>query len=389
MQLWSIIGQIYVMLHEFLTSNQDDLVARCRAKVAKRPTPPPTAAELAYGVPLFLAQIIKTLKMEEASDAVGSGAVSGKADPGKTPAPSEIGESAAQHGGELHRKGFTVDQVVHDYGDLCQAVTDLAVEKSAPISADEFRTLNRCLDNAIADAVTRFGSQRERSIRDWAAQDTNERLGFLAHELRGKLNVARLAVEAIKRGTVGVAGATGAILDRSLTAMRDLIDRSFAEVRLGAGLPQRRERVQIAGLFEEVQIFAGLQVAAKGLKLAVRLGDPGLAVYADRHTIASALSNLLQNAIKFTPTGGRIALTVHGSDARVLIEVADECGGLPSGAPEDLFRPFTQRSGNRNGLGLGLSISQRGVEANGGKLYVRNRPGKGCVFTLDLPLRSS
>ena len=377
------------MLHEFLTANRDELIARCAAKVAKRPVPPPTGAEVTHGIPVFLSQITETLRRDAVSDEPGSRRISGPLDPGKAPTATEIGESAALHGDELQRGGFTVDQVVHDYGDLCQAITELAVEQGAPIDATEFRTLNRCLDNAIADAVTRFGSQRERSIRDWAAQDTNERLGFLAHELRGKLNVARLAVEAIKRGTVGVAGATGAILDRSLTAMRDLIDRSFAEVRLGAGLPQRRERVQIAGLFEEVQIFAGLQVAAKGLKLAVRLGDPGLAVYADRHTIASALSNLLQNAIKFTPTGGRIALTVHGSDARVLIEVADECGGLPSGAAEDLFRPFTQRSGNRNGLGLGLSISQRGAEANGGKLYVRNRPGKGCVFTLDLPLRSS
>ena len=66
---------------------------------------------------------------------------------------SEMGVSATVHGSELLALGYTVDQVVHDYGDLCQAITHLAIERDAPFSADQFCTLNRCLDNAIADAV--------------------------------------------------------------------------------------------------------------------------------------------------------------------------------------------------------------------------------------------
>jgi signal transduction histidine kinase len=325
--------------------------------------------------------------MEAISDMNGSRKVSGISNPERSPTKTEIGEGATEHGNELQRKGFTVDQVVHDYGDLCQAITELAVETAAPITAAEFGTLNRCLDNAIADAVTRFGSQREQAIRDRATSDTNQRLGFLAHELRGKLNVARLAVEAMRRGTVGVKGATGTVLDRTLLAMRDIIDRSFTEVRLGVGLPPHRERILIGPLVEDVQIFAGMEAAAKGLTLAVRPGEPGLAVQADRPTMVSALSNLLQNAIKFTPTGGRISLSVRTSASRALIEVADQCGGLPSGDLDELFSAFAQRGRDRTGLGLGLSISRRGVEANDGKLSVRNRPGKGCVFTIDLPLQ--
>ncbi|HEV8510313.1 MAG TPA: HAMP domain-containing sensor histidine kinase, partial [Gemmatimonadales bacterium] len=311
------------MLHEFLTSNRDELITRCVAKVATRPIPPPTSAELTHGIPLFLGQITATLRMEATSDMNGSRKVSGVSNPGRSPTSTEIGEGATQHGNELQRKGFTVDQVVHHYGDLCQAITELAVERDVPITAAEFGTLNRCLDNAIADAVTRFGSQREQAIRDRATADTNERLGFLAHELRGKLNVARLALEAMRRGTVGTTGATGTVLDRTLLAMRDTIDRLFTEVRLGVGLPPQRERILIRRLVEDVQIFAGMEAAAKGLTLAVRSGEPGLTVEVDRQTIVSAVSNLLQNAIKFTPTGGRIALSVHASASRVLIEVAD------------------------------------------------------------------
>ena len=91
-----------------------------------------------------------------------------------------MGVSATAHGKELLKLGFTVDQVVHDYGDLCQAITDLAFERDAPFSIDEFRTLNRCLDNAIADAVTEFSFQREATLareHEVAANERNRVLG--------------------------------------------------------------------------------------------------------------------------------------------------------------------------------------------------------------------
>ena len=68
--------------------------------------------------------------------------------------PGAIGSTATRHGRDLLALGFTVSQVVHDYGDICQAVTELAIEQNAPITTDEFKTLNRCLDTAIAEAVT-------------------------------------------------------------------------------------------------------------------------------------------------------------------------------------------------------------------------------------------
>jgi hypothetical protein len=202
------------VLHEFLTTQRATLIDRCRLKVAQRPVPAPTDAELEHGIPLFLEQLIKTLRVEQTSEPMRSREISGPSG-GGTAVLSEMGATATRHGRELLQHGFTVDQVVHDYGDLCQAITEVAFERRAPIKVDEFKTLNRCLDNAIADAVTEFAYQRELSIADSGVQAFNERLGFLAHELRNLIQTATFAVTAIKAGNVGFAGATGAVLDRS------------------------------------------------------------------------------------------------------------------------------------------------------------------------------
>src|ERR1700733_590735 len=171
------------MLHEFLAANRDELVARCRAKVAQRPVPLATAIELEFAIPLFLDQLVKTLRIEQ--DAPRDSASN---------LPTEIGDAAGKHGNELLLKGFTVDQVVHDYGDLCQSVTELAGEKAAPVTVDEFRTFNRCLDNAIADAVTEFGRQRDQKVSAAGTKEMNERLGPPAHDPRKLLGPARLEV---------------------------------------------------------------------------------------------------------------------------------------------------------------------------------------------------
>jgi signal transduction histidine kinase len=342
---------------------------------------------LRYGIPLFLDQLVEVLRLEHANAGTISSALPEA--PATVihaaPSPSDIGKTAAQHGDELLRTGFTVDQVVHDYGDLCQAVTEMAMEQRANVTADEFRTLNRCLDEAIADAVTEFGRQRDRLTVDQSTRALNEHVGFLTHELRNLVATAILAVATIKKGRVGLAGATGALLDRSLIGLRDLVDRTLVEVRLTAGIADRRQRIVIADLIAEVQVAAAMEATLLDLEFIVAPTDDGLAVDGDRQILAAALANPLQNAIKFTHPRGRISLVAHAVADRVLIEVQDECGGLPPGKEEAIFLSFEQFGVARSGLGLGLPISRRGVEANGGKLYVLDVPGTGCVFTIDLP----
>jgi signal transduction histidine kinase len=366
------------MLYELLATNHDELVERCRAKVATRPAPRATATELEYGIPLFLDQLVATLRHEQTAGP--------QQEPAKLPA--NIGSTAGKHGNELLRKGFTIDQVIHDYGDLCQAVTELAHEKKAPITVDEFHTFNRCLDNAMADAVTEFGRQRDKFISDKGAANMNERLGSLAHELRNLLSSAMLSFEAVKGGAVALTGATGAVLGRSLLGMRELIDRSLADVRLTAGLRVRRESVAIRDLVDDLRIAAAMEAKTKDVVFSVALVEDGLMVDADPQMLSSAIANLLQNAFKFTKPKGHVSLTARLVGERVLIEIKDECGGLPDGKAEALFQPFEQRSGDRTGVGLGLSISRRGVEASGGELHVRNLPGIGCIFTIDLPRKA-
>lgn len=376
------------MLHEFLTANQADLIDRCRLKIAQRRAPKPTDAELVHGIPHFLEQLIKTLRVEQTEEPLRSREVSGESG-GDGSEVSEIGVTAARHGRELLQHGFTVDQVVHNYGDLCQAITDLAFEQEAPFTVDEFRTLNRCLDNAIADSVTAFGYQRDLLLEDAGVHALNERLGFFAHELRNLIQKATLAVSALKAGNVGLAGATGAVLDRSLIGLRNLVDRSLADVRVTAGMPPRRQLIPLAGFISDLKISASLEAQARGCGLAVSVVDPRLAVEADRELLFSAVGNLLQNAFKFTEQHSEVLLHAYAAGDRVLIEVEDSCGGLPEGDAERMFQPFTQGSPDKSGLGLGLTICRRSVEANGGVLSVRNIPGAGCVFTVDLPRRAA
>jgi hypothetical protein len=211
------------MLHDFLTANRQELIGRCRAQVEQRFKPAGTSAVADHGVPLFLQQLVETLRIEQttcARDGTNSG---------PTPAPTDIGRAAALHGAELLRLGYTVDQVVHDYGDLCQSVTALAVEQDVSISSDEFRTLNRCLDNAIADAVASFGDGRQTSIEQ-QAETLQERLVIFAAEHRRLMEIIIRSYTAICSGSIGMKGATGRLLVLALDDLRSLTERALPEI---------------------------------------------------------------------------------------------------------------------------------------------------------------
>jgi signal transduction histidine kinase len=360
------------MLHDFLTEHRDEIIERARAKVAQRRVPIASPAELANGVPLFLSQLTDLLRAERDGQTIAYPETTQES------AQTAVGASAQARGNEQLREGLTVAQVVEGYGDICQAITEHATQTTTDISPAEYRTLNLCLDVATARAVSAFSDARDRRTEK---QET-ERLGMLAHELRNLLSSALLAYQALKSGAVGIEGSTGALLGRSLRGLRDVIDRSLTEFRLGASL-RNLETVGLSQLIEDVEVGAALDAKERGVELSVPHVDPAISVHGDRQLLASAVANLLQNAIKFTHPGGRISLTVRQEPGTTFIEVEDECGGLADA--EALLQPFDRRHTSREGLGLGLKISREAVKANGGAIRVRNLPGKGCVFSIALP----
>ena len=196
--------------------------------------------------------------------------------------------------------GYTFDQVVHDYGDLCQAITDLAVERDAPFSVDEFRTLNRCLDNAIADAVSEFAAQRDATVSRQQFTDENARLGTLVHELRNFLQTATMAFTALESGKVPIGGTTGALVKRSLLSLSGLLEDSLVEVRAKAGALDLTPAFSLATFIEDAKNIALLEADARGCAFTVPEVDRSIAIRGNREHLLAALNNLLQNAFKFT-----------------------------------------------------------------------------------------
>ena len=353
------------MLQQFIALHRDEIIRRCKVKVAARSTLSPDAAVVDHGVPMFLDQL---------GDALGHEPVSS----------IEISNSAIQHGHDLLLQGFSVSQVVHSYGDVCQSITELAVHTDAPITIDEFRTLNRCLDDAIAGAVTEYGRARNQSTVEGENAREQQRLGFFAHELGNLINTGIIAFEILKAGNVGVGGSTGSVLHRSLMGLRTLVGRSLAELRLTEGV-QNKEPLLVGAFIEELAPSATLEATTRGIKLVVLPVETGVSIKADRQVLAAVVTNLLQNAFKFTRPATAVTLRVGASEDRVIFEIQDECGGLPGGNADDLFHPFEQRGANRTGVGLGLAFCRWAVEANDGRIYARSLPGTGCIFTIDLP----
>ena len=352
------------MLREFVTQYREEIISRAQVKVRARAATG-SSAHLETGVPAFLTQLVRVLQSVE-QHPYEDGA---------------IGETATTHGANLTALGFTIRQVVHDYGDICQAITELALELNAPISVDEFHTLNRCLDTAIAEAVT----EHARLTTQAQTTDQVRRTAHVAHDLRDSLQTAILAFNALKTGTIVITGSTGTVLGRSLLALRTIIDRSIADARmLGSGLVL--ETFSVGRLLDDLIEPATLAAESRGVRFKVEGGNRLAQVTCDAPVVVAAIMNLLSNAIKFTKPNGLVTLRTKIDGDVLWIEIEDECGGFPEAAG-DPFEPFVlRRSTDHSGLGLGLSIARQAVRAHAGDITIHNRPAVGCMFRVSLPL---
>jgi signal transduction histidine kinase len=379
-------------LVEFLKANEKIVLASIEEMSSALAGVRPASDLPRRGLPIFFKQLIHILEhapAEPEKSAVDEDGMVRAANAGDEPAIAasagrpydvEVARSAGAFGKELQLLGYTLSHVVHAYGAICQSITQIAIAKEAVISNEEFRELNRCLDTAIAGAVTGFHAE---SAEGHNTRET-EHLGFLAHELRNGLAIVNTSLRVIKNGTVGFGGSTGQVLDRALKQLQELIDRSLAEVRLRVDPKVHKESIPFHQLIDQVVVAAEVETQLPRPRLELEI-DPALQIEADQYLLFSALSNLVQNAIKYTCPGGTIRIRGRATGDQTIIEVEDECGGLTSATPEDLFKPFEQHHKNHEGLGLGLTIAQRAVALNDGHIAVENLPGRGCIFRISLP----
>ena len=152
--------------------------------------------------------------------------------------------------------------------------------------------------------------------------------GIFTHEFRNKLNTALMAYEVLKRGTVAINGSTGLVLGRSLVELRDFVANKEADVRLAAE-HQERKQVSVRSLLNNIADAGALHAEVRGLTFVVPPVNPEWVVTGDAQLLESAVTNLLNNAFKSTRAGGEVVLRVRTESTRLLIEVEDECGGIP------------------------------------------------------------
>jgi signal transduction histidine kinase len=212
-------------------------------------------------------------------------------------------------------------------------------------------------------------------------------IAIFGHDLRGLLNALAVNSELLLRRQGPLAAKSARTVRLTIQHMDELIGRLLDFTRLGAGrLEVHCRPLDVGPLLQEVvEIFQPL-AGAKALTLTLSVPDGPLPVTADPERMSQVLSNLLSNAIEFTPVGGCISIEAAWAGADVDIAVADDGPGIPARDLERVFEGFYQvRGGGSRGLGLGLSIARAIVDAHGGRLWVTSQTGVGSTFYVRMP----
>jgi signal transduction histidine kinase len=354
-----------VPLHAFMTRHRDEIM-RLVTRELLSSAPDSDPDDLGHGVSKLFDEMIGALQHEAGL-------------PVSSPLPG-ASTTAMWLGGRRQARGYAISRIAEDLGTISNVVGELARRERVSFAGSDYQVFNQCIDSASAQALEQYSNQ-ELEQRE---HNEAERLGVVVHELRNTLAGARLAYSVLRQGEVGIRSKTGDVLDRSHERLEKLIGEMVLAVQLGAGVKPKLRRRSVASLLGNAM---DVVVPERRIRLKADVDD-ALLVDADESLLISALSNLVQNAFKFTREGGCIILRAFEQGSAVVIEVEDECGGLPPGKSEALFAPFVSNDADHRGLGLGLTICRDAVEAHGGQVTVTNLPGKGCIFRVTIPSSS-
>ncbi|BDG08870.1 HAMP domain-containing sensor histidine kinase [Anaeromyxobacter paludicola] len=220
----------------------------------------------------------------------------------------------------------------------------------------------------------------------------NDLVATVAHEFRTPITSLRMAIHLCVEEVVGPLTEKQADLlhaaredcERLQTIVDDLLDLS----RIQAGRVELHRRpVGAAALLDEAARAMRQAAQAAGLGLTVEAPEPPLTLSADPERVQLILGNLVSNAIRYTPPGGTIALSVAPEDGLARLQVKDTGAGIPREHQERIFEKFFRVPGDRSGgVGLGLYIAREIVQAHGGEMGVESEPGQGSAFWFTLPL---
>lgn len=354
-------------LARILHVQRESIVQRFADRIFETTDLPPLQREdVINSLRAFLSELVAALADEQPSDPLEL--------------PADPIASAIEHGGQRFSLGYDIGTVVREYGALRDILFLVMEESGETFTFREMRTVSKFFIGGIADAAEKYCKERDEEI----GEQTARHIGFIAHELRNPVSSMRLAFTVLEnKGKLDLEDRAVGVLGRSMAKLSALIDQALMGARLDSGAELNLETIAVREFLE--QLVAETASDADDKSVSIHLQSSVDRIQADPKLLHSAVANLVRNAVKFTHQGGTIQLRVDRSGDRVVLEVEDQCGGLPAGKAETLFEPFVQAGTDRSGFGLGLAIAKQAADTHHGSLQVRDVPGRGCVFVLEIP----
>jgi signal transduction histidine kinase len=287
---------------------------------------------------------------------------------------------AREHALTRVRLGFDVDQLVHEFIVLRRVLTEVGQTNELDINLTQAARIADLIESAVAAAVRSYVDARDYSARKKEA----EHIAFLSHELRNPLTAVRLASERLRRAPTGQTGRILDVLERNVNRLAHLIDGVLETERLEAGKVRvQATSISLGDLLGASLTSARLAADAKHLHLTTEF-EPDLILWADPDLTRSAISNVFDNAIKYTDEG-EVHVAAEATSDRVTLHVRDNCQGLSEEELRVVFEPFERGSSRKPGSGLGLAIARRALEAQKGSIGADSNGERGCHFWISLP----
>lgn len=352
-----------MQLADFIAANKNEIIERWREHVTSRLSLQLEKSELRNDLPDFLDEVADILRGEEEDW-------------------RQI-ESAESHGRQRVRLGVDVGSLVEEMTMVSEAIAELANRQGQEFPGNELLRMTSAIGRGAAASVRAYAGMRDKQLADQAAQH----FSFIAHEIRNPLHSAQLAAQLLTAAPRSDRKKSLERLDRALSQLSDLVDDSLIEARLFGEPRLEVRKMDSAKLVEDICYDLAGQIDDRDLRVETKVDE--FQFDADPALMHSALANLVSNAAKFSRRGGTIVISARQDNDRAKFTVEDRCGGIPEDFMPRLFEPFRQAESRKGGSGLGLMIVKQAVEAHQGEVHVHNVAGKGCCFTLDLPMQKN